>query len=554
MRKLNALFLGALIAAGTGCGDVLEVDNQNNPDRDRALSRPNDVATLIANSYVSVHNATVGGSNDGLQPQLLVAALESYSGLSNFNMGSRSLIPRLPLSNQIGNNGQVGNFRDWQVLYRAARLASDGLKAVEELKLPTTIGRDMRSRMFARFVQGTALGTIAMVYDSGSVVSENDNTTPPATPPPFVGYDSLMKHAIFYLDSAIALANAAPDSSFPIGPTYIAGVNLANRAAFIALVRSYKARFRAGVARTRAERDAADWVSITNDALNGISADFAPAMDPATGWDVVWPVQHYNYDTWHQMPSPIISMADTSGGYDTWLSTPFGQRQPFLIRSPDRRFPTGNTRDAQVTFSGGTAANVVPPNPVIQFRNRPAGNDRIAEPWANSFYDFYKFRPFFNAGRVGTYPVMTKAEMDLLAAEGHMRAGNFALAIPLINTYRTRASLPTLPVTMLDTIVRIPNLPGSPCVPRVPDPATNYSTSKCGNIWEAMKWEYRMETAYRGYGMWYFASRGWGDLPEGTPLHWPVPYQEMFARGRRNIYDMGGIGGPFGAPRGNYGL
>ena len=553
MRKLTGLFLGALLAAGIGCGDVLEVDNQNNPDKTDALSRPNDVAVLIANSYVSVHNATIGGSNDGLQPQLLVAALESYSGLANFNMGTRALIPRLPLSNQIGNNGQVGNFRDWQVLYRAARLASDGLKAVEELKLPTTIGRDMRSRMFARFVQGVALGTIAMVYDSGMVVSEEDNTTPPAAPPAFVSYDSLMKHAIFYLDSSIALANAAPDSSFPIPNTYIAGSALADRAAFIRLVRSYRARMRAGVARTKAERDAVNWTLVTQDALNGITADLAPLMD-ASGWDVVWPIQHYLYDTWHQQPMPIIAMADTAGLYNTWLATPFTQRQPFLIRTSDRRFPSGDTRDAQITFSGGTSASATPPNTVIQFRNRPAGNDRIAEPWANSFYDFYKFRAFFNAGRIGTYPVMTRAEMDLLAAEGHIRAGNFALAIPLINKWRTNASLPALPLTMTDTVQRIPDLPGSRCVPRIPDPATNYTTSKCGNIWEAMKWEYRMETAYRGYGMWYFASRGWQDLPEGTPLHWPVPYQEMFARGRRDIYDMGGIGGRAGAPRGNYGL
>jgi len=53
--------------------------------------------------------------------------------------------------------------------------------------------------------------------------------------------------------------------------------------------------------------------------------------------------------------------------------------------------------------------------------------------------------------------------------------------------------------------------------------------------------------------MWYFAGRGWGDLPEGTALYWPVPYQEMDTR-RQVFYSAGGPNLPGGAPHGNYGL
>jgi len=34
-------------------------------------------------------------------------------------------------------------------------------------------------------------------------------------------------------------------------------------------------------------------------------------------------------------------------------------------------------------------------------------------------------------------------------------------------------------------------------------------------------------------GAWYFDSRGWGDLAQGTPLEWPVPYQEMDTRSEK---------------------
>src|SRR5437879_3019314 len=94
------------------------------------------------------------------------------------------------------------------------------------------------------------------------------------------------------------------------------------------------------------------------------------------------------------------------------------------------------------------------------------------------------------------------------------------------------------------------------CVPRVPDPAAGagaFKATKCGNIWEALKWEYRLETAYTGYGMWFFAGRGWGDLPQGTAVHRPVPYQELQVR-IESFYGLGGVGGAGGSGKGNYGL
>jgi hypothetical protein len=89
-------------------------------------------------------------------------------------------------------------------------------------------------------------------------------------------------------------------------------------------------------------------------------------------------------------------------------------------------------------------------------------------------------------------------------------------------------------------------------VPKVPDPAQAYKGTKCGNVWDALKWEYRMETAYTGYGLWFFAARGWGDLPQNTATQWPVPFQEMDAR-RKPFYGFGG-GGLSSAAAGNYGL
>jgi hypothetical protein len=113
------------------------------------------------------------------------------------------------------------------------------------------------------------------------------------------------------------------------------------------------------------------------------------------------------------------------------------------------------------------------------------------------------------------------------------------------------AILDSIPNSIADTLTPIPG--GAHCVPRIPDGTAAYKASKCGNVWDALKWEYRMETMYTGYGMWYFAGRGWGDLPQGTALYWPVPYQEMDTR-RQVFYSSGGVGGTGSAPNGNYGL
>jgi len=90
---------------------------------------------------------------------------------------------------------------------------------------------------------------------------------------------------------------------------------------------------------------------------------------------------------------------------------------------------------------------------------------------------------------------------------------------------------------------------GASCVPQVP---TGTGTVACGNIFEAMKYEKRIETMYSGFGRFWIDSRGWGDLITGTALEFPVPYQEMQAR-QKPFYLLGaGFGSA--AAKGVYGF
>jgi len=68
------------------------------------------------------------------------------------------------------------------------------------------------------------------------------------------------------------------------------------------------------------------------------------------------------------------------------------------------------------------------------------------------------------------------------------------------------------------------------CIPKIPTGASGPVV--CGDLWEALKYEKRIETAYTSFAPWYFDSRRWDDLPKDTPLWWPVPFAELQARGR----------------------
>jgi hypothetical protein len=557
-----------LVVTLAACADPLAISNTDDPDRTRVFTNPADLQNFTAGLFGVMHQSTLGGSNDGLYTQMLVMGMENTSTLANFAMGPRGSIPRNPITNQRGSQGNAGNYHDWFRGHRAARQAALALASLNNITLGSAAA-DARARAFARLVQGIALGNLSLVYDSASILTENDNPeADAAVVVPLSHYQVVNTAALGYLDSAIAIANANA-GAFPLPTTANLWINgqAITQAQFIQIARSYKARIRASVARTPAERadvgagGIVDWAQVIADADAGIATNLAPNMDPTNGWDMSWVVQHFTTGAgaWHQMSQFWLGMADTSGGYAAWLAKAPLSRTPFLVVTPDRRFPGGANcvdpcsaaaRTAQGAAAGTASAGQAFANtPYV--RNRPPGDDVSGDPLQISMYDCWRSRQFRQANRIGPYPVMTRAEIRLLAAEGYLRLNQLPAAIARIDSSRvTIGGLPSL-AALTDTVTPVPG-GAVACVPKVPDAAQNYLGTRCGNLWDALKWEYRMETAYTGYGMWYFAGRGWGDLPQNTATQWPVPFNEMDAR-RQLFYGFGG-GGPSSAGPGNYGL
>jgi hypothetical protein len=258
------------------------------------------------------------------------------------------------------------------------------------------------------------------------------------------------------------------------------------------------------------------------------------------------------------MPPFIIGMADVSGNYQAWIKQGLSDRGAgnvgFFLVTPDLRFPQGATRAAQQAdfkIQDCEVAGLL--SCKRYFTNRPNGSDQYTgNSWGWSNYDFNRFHSWVIKGdagnpRNGPLIVYPKAALDMLQAEGLIRKGQFSQAAALINVTRTKNGLPA--ITAFDGTSPVPG--GSDCVPKVPQ--ADGVTVACGNMFEAMKYEKRIENAFVQFSNWYFDGRGWGDLAQNTALFWAVPYQDLQSRGYAidKIYGAGpGAGNAAGSVAG----
>jgi hypothetical protein len=506
-----------------------------------------------------------------------VMSLMNYSSLANNCQNNHLPFAGANVTNTPGNVCAGEQVRLYSYMNEVARVSSTFLSQLDNgLVLGQTLpaetdARNLRDRAWAEFLRGISLGYLAMVYDSSSIVSPTQDQTEPECNRDQLtgtctgllkGYTEVADSSMAALGRAITYATTTPNPNgdgFPIPDTWMPSNFSWSSANFVRIVRSYRARIRANVARSSTE--AVDWAAVVADAQNGLPEDYYVTTSTTGGIGNSWRQQYNAYDTWHQMPPFIIGMADTSSNYATWINTPLSARgagnNGFFMITPDLRFPQGNTRsEQQADFklddcsakSGGQACK-------RYFYNRPSGDDVFSgQGWGWSNYGFARFRSWVQRGdngsaRNGNTIFMTKAELDMLQAEGLYKQGaaNDAAVAALVNVTRTRGMDSTITKDAGFTwpkggVARGGGLPAvaplrtsaatgvaPACVPKVPNAA---GTLTCGDLWEALKYEKRIETAYTSYAPWFFDSRRWDDLPKDTPLFWPVPYQELQARGR----------------------
>lgn len=573
-RKLIP-YVALLAAFGLGaCSDKsLVVTNPNSGETKRVLGTPDDAEKVLGSYYkrwfVALYGTVGANPPTTFEGMANIMSLQNYSSLNNECQNSRYPFSGASNSNSPGNPCGADQSGPYFVLAEVERVASNFLTNIDTKALVfTSAARQSRDKAFAEFLRGVSIGYASMFYDSAAVVAQGQAGTDPGK---LLDYKAVMDSAYAALQRAIDLANTpgAGDNGFPLPGDWITTPTSMTAAEFVKLVRSYRALFRANIARTPAERAAANWATIIADAQNGITADHYASTSTTNGPGGGWRRIYDGGTTWHQMPGFIIGMGDVSGSYEAWTKQPIGDRGSgnvgFFMVTPDLRFPQGTTRSAQQTDFKLADCEINGGQGNFQckryFTNRPNGSDQFSgNGWGWSNYDFNRFHWWVSKGDVGATArngpllLFPKAVLDMIQAEGLIRTGNYAGAAALINVTRVKNGLPA--ITAFDNTTPVPG--GQNCVPKVPLGSGPSATVSCGNMLEAMKWEKRIEGAFVQFGNWYLDSRGWGDLAEGTALFWAVPYQDLQSRGYNTsaIYGAGlGAGNAPGsvAAKGTYG-
>jgi hypothetical protein len=146
--------------------------------------------------------------------------------------------------------------------------------------------------------------------------------------------------------------------------------------------------------------------------------------------------------------------------------------------------------------------------------------------------------------------------MDLLKAEGLIRTGNPAAAVPLIN--KTRTGVPCAPVAPATTCTGFNtangayggNLPPVTVagVPVAPDCVPRRLNGTCGDLMDALMWEKRLESISIDPIINWSDWRAWGKFRNGTYLHFPIHSRELFTLGIPYYTFGGSTPGTVGQP------
>ncbi|MBN2632145.1 MAG: hypothetical protein JXR66_01215 [Bacteroidales bacterium] len=481
--KYLILFSVVISVLLAGC-ESLEVKNENDPDFKTAFSNPSDVKG-VAGSLINAWYQTTQ-EYDGPALMLWTGSDAGTCSWGNANMRWFSNEPRVAFDNTPAYTDAVVSENYYAGLYSTLSYANDVMSKIakEGMVFTADDGTDETPLVeaIARLSQGLTLGYLGLIYDKVFIVTENTDITQTIATSP---YKDVIDTALLFLDECIDICES---STFVLPSGWITGGTydqtkigeLANTVA--ALLLSYSPR-------SKAENDAVDWTRVLGYANNGLTYDFTPECDGIKWYSYF---QYYSY--W--------------GGW--------GQTDMRLVNMMDSRFPS-RWADADVWD--------VLPAPVTSHTD--GIDDRIFTDFEfldecgfkteRGYYHFSCYRgtrqdDYIANEFVGPTPVFLKAENDLLKAEALLHTSGLVPAQTIINngTRVTRGGLAPIGATATE-------------------------------IENAIFHERNIELHTTGMGVEFFTMRKADKLQPGTPLHLPLPGQQLEVN-VMDYYTFGGLG------------
>ena len=533
LKRVLALGLTFSLAA---CLD-LDVVNENNPDRDRALGVPAAVENVIATSWLRWYN-TLHGLADVAVPFPQIS--DEMTNTVTQQSVQWSVEPRLPFKNdQLAPEIWLPR-RFYDSFSECLASANDGLiqikngMKIETLDAGATTVSDNTDRAYVwgKLWQGICIGYLALTLDRFGVATE-DSILPQGDGLTAWEKDQMnngsnwkdrLPIALRSLDQAIERAEKGARWTTPA--TWINGQQY-NNAQLVQFAHTMAARLMIYSARYPQDRTGLDWNAILQHTEKGLTYDWGPTLVSGVITDPSYLARITSTgSTQMRADFRAIGRADQSGKYQAWLKLPPETAVRFDITTPDRRI-TGNTPNSSGAY--------------FRYLTSTTGfdNTRGEGYWSN--YQWYRrlnagYGGFTNV--TGQFVLASADENRLLKAEALLRLGRTQEAVDLINVTRTRgvkigttniaSNLPPL------TTAGVPTVNGA-CVPRRED-------GTCGDVMDALRWERLIELTGQSPIRAWTDRRGFGELLPGTWVHLPVPARYLVGLGIAN-YTFGGIGG-----------
>ena len=516
IRSLARRAAGVTVCVSIAACIDMTVPNLNNPDRLRATATPGDVENLIASTFLTWYNRI-----HGTTPTIALGAMgyEFMSPFLCFSGQEVSLEPRPSWNNTTIYTRSGTSANPWLDFYSIISSTNDGLQALDRGLQIGTNGQDNdRARAFAKMMQGVAHGYLALIWDQAAIIDESVNIDT-LTVPDYRPYSEVMAAALTMLEESLEISeNVEFADRTPISG-WIPGLRLSSDD-LAKLTHTFMARLMAYNARSEEERAAVNWQAVLDHANAGITEDFAPIATPDVGGStylsIAGRVRAIRGD--YMRPSNwLVGPADSTDRWKAWVATPVLDRQPFQVITKDRRIHG--------------AAGPTSPGKYVDYEPTTFGNASRGT-HLRSFY-YYKRYGTGTSHNNGPIVTISLEEMNLLKAEALIRLNRANEAIPLINA--TRVAQGELPPVDINGP---PNEAG--CVPRK-------TTGACGSLWDALRYEKRIEVMGTDGQVAFFDARGWKTLSQYSFLNFPIPGRELEIA-KLPGYTHGGQGGTMAAP------
>ena len=464
--KIKTLIYFVFIIAATlvsSCSKDLDVENLNDPDKERALNSPEDANSIALSGFYNWFMT----NNSSISPRMSmwVAADQGTCSWANSGMYHLSMEPRQPFNNSVSYTYAHIYEEYWKELYGNLVMMNTVLEKIEDGMeiVIQDVDETQKVRAISYFIQGLSLGYLGVVYDKAFIMKEFSNPETATLSP----YRDVVDAAIVSLDSVIAICNR-PGVSFTLPDDYINGSPYSSDE-IAQLASSFAARFLIYTPRTKAENEQTDWNKVLNYAENGIERDLAPYMDGST-WRS-W-FRHYTVRPgWARIDCRIINLMDPS----------YPWRFPDDGHNPDPANSDDNRLDSDFAFNAQN--NMKPERGYYHYSN----------------YEYVRY-PLSITTTTGPSPDFILAENDLIKAEALCELGDIASAVQIVNNgSRTqRGGLDPLP----DNISK-------------------------EDMLKAIFYERDIELIQTGFGIAFFDMRRRDMLQYGTLLHFPIPAKEL---------------------------